>query len=163
MGRGTVSALVVSGAAATLLGIWSPWAQADRVGAVRVAAPVDGGYYDALSGTTSVAGPAQFAVRPDRLVFHALGVGVTTSMSKLRWSGWGTGHATARGKARFCPDIGPCQSFSGVLIHLRGQERLVCTRHSGDWITHYVRMTARLSPGAAASHLRLRTPANLSC
>jgi len=162
---GAPSILIAGGAAAAaLLAAWSPAAHADRLGAVGVVAPDDGGYYDALSGTaTTVAGPARFAVRPDHLVFRALGVGVTTSMRGLRWTGWGSGHATARGTARFCPDIGPCRSFSGVLLRLRGRQRLVCERRTGDWITHYVRITARLSPGAAASHLRLRTPASLSC
>ena len=158
------TAIAVGVVAAAFLLTASPRARADRIGSVRVVAPVDGGYYDALAGTTaSVAGRARFAVRPARLAFRALGVGVSTSMSGLRWSGWGTPHATARGTARVCPDIGACHTFSGVLIELRDRRRLVCRRRQGDWITHYIRMTARLSRGAAASHLRLGTPTSLSC
>lgn len=165
MRRGVLTTTISCGAvAAACLAAASPRAQADQVGPARVVAPAGGGYYDALSGSTVSAGRrARFAVRPGRLAFHVLGVGVSTTMTGLRWSGWGTGHATARGEARFCPDIGPCRTFSGVLIELRAQRRLVCTRRRGDWITHYVRMTARLSPSGAASRLRLETPSSLSC
>jgi hypothetical protein len=160
----TIPLLLALAALAASPLVASPRADAARLGPVRLVAPHDGGYYDALSGTIAiVAGRARLAVRPERLDVRFLGVGVSTSMSGLRWSGWGTAHATARGEAVFCPDIGACRAFSGILVTLGDRTRLSCRRRRGDWITRYTRMTARLQPRVAASRLRIATPAALTC
>lgn len=139
-------------------------AHAAQLGATRLIVPAAGGFYDSVPANHArVAAPARLAVRPSTLGFRFLGPGVTTSMTRLSWRGWGAATATASGWARFCPDLGVCRTFTGVVLRLSEPRRLYCRRREGAWIVHYGRVTAKLAPSAPSRPMRVVHPAALSC